>query len=96
MARRGYDVVLRDTVNVEGVRTSDLLLNGSISADVYIPITTNSNRKISAIAKKNSQASQVIVDLSRTNLTPKDFGNVVKRVQNAGGTNIKSIIFINY
>ena len=95
MARRGYDVVLRDPVNVSGVRTSDLLING-IEVDVYTPIITNASRVISAIAKKNSQASQVIVDLSQTNLTPRDFGNAVRRVQNAGATNITSIVFINY
>ncbi|MBP5107925.1 hypothetical protein, partial [Pseudomonas protegens] len=44
-------------------KTSDLLVNG-VSYDVYTPATGNADRIISAIAKKNTQAEGVVLDLS--------------------------------
>ena len=71
-----------------------LLYLGGHALDVYSPKTANPNRIISAIAHKNSQAQGVILDLSRTSVTPDQLGNVLGRVQGAGATNIQEIIIL--
>ncbi len=86
-------MVLRLPVNTPNVRTSDLLVDG-IPYDVYTPKTINPNRIISAIAKKNSQAQGIVLDLTETEVTPIQLGNVLERVQGAGATNIYDIIII--
>lgn len=94
LADKGHHVVLRLPVNTQmGVRTSDLLVDG-IPYDVYTPKTLNPNRIISAIAKKNSQAQGIVLDLTETEVTPNQLGNVLERVQGAGATNIFEIIII--
>lgn len=92
MAGRGSKVILRDVIEggAKG-RTSDLLVDG-LAYDVYTPETSNVNRIISNIAKKNSQAQGVVVDLSKTNVDPSQLSNVLKRVQGAGAKNIKDIV----
>ena len=91
---QGNDVELRmpTGTRAEG-GTSDLLVNGK-TYDVYTPETSNPNRIISAIAKKNSQASGVVLDLSKTSVTEEELGDVLKRVQGSGAKNIKDIIVI--
>ncbi len=90
----GKDVKLRmpSGTRAEG-GTSDLLVN-DVRYDVYTPTTSNADRIVSAIAKKNNQATGVVVDLSKTSVKAADLGNVVQRVQNAGAANIKDIIII--
>ncbi len=91
---KGHHVVLRLPVNTRvGVRTSDLLVDG-VPYDVYTPKTINHNRIISAIAKKNSQAQGIVLDLTETEVTPNQLGNVLERVQGAGATNICDIVII--
>lgn len=36
-------------------------------------------RIISAIAKKNAEASYIVIDLSKTTLKPRDFGNIITK-----------------
>jgi RHS repeat-associated protein len=91
LANLGDDVVLRSASNIK--RTSDLLVNG-VAYDVYTPQTSNVARIVSAIAKKNSQAQGIIVDLSQTALNPGDLGNLLARVRGAGATNITDIIIM--
>ncbi|HMH33194.1 MAG TPA: RHS repeat-associated core domain-containing protein [Puia sp.] len=91
------DVVLRKPIGARsGGETSDLLVNGKLSYDVYTPNTKSLNRLVSAIAKKNSQATGVVIDLNNTTLkiSNDQKANILKRVQNAGGTNIRDIIII--
>ena len=92
MQKLGNDVLLRTPKGLrEAGGTSDLLVNSKISYDVYTPTTTNPNRIISAIAKKNSQATGIIIDLTHTSVNETQLGDVLKRVQNAGATNITDI-----
>jgi filamentous hemagglutinin len=84
-------VVIRDPI--PGRPTSDLLVNG-VPYDIYTPTTANANRIISAIASKNSQASGVVLDLSRTSVTLEELGNVLARVRGAGATNIWDVIIL--
>jgi filamentous hemagglutinin len=90
---KGHHVVLRLPVTQIGVRTSDLLVDG-IPYDVYTPKTMNPNRIISAIAKKNSQAQGIVLDLTETEVTLEQLGNVLERVRGAGATNICDIVII--
>lgn len=95
MKENGYDVILRSPKGLKGDGgTSDLLINYTISYDVYTPKTNNINRIVSAIAKKNSQAEGVILDLTHTNIKQNQLKNILKRVQNAGAKNIKDIKII--
>lgn len=78
--------------------TSDLLVNGK-RYDVYTPETTDPSRIIGGIAKKNSQAEGIILDLSKTSVTSEQLGNVIGRVHgiiNKGGKtpNINDIIIL--
>jgi uncharacterized protein RhaS with RHS repeats len=94
MHSQGNNVVLRPPVGTRANGgTSDLLVNGT-SYDVYTPQTVNTNRIISAIASKNSQAEGIVLDLSQTTVTVEQLGNVLQRVQGAGANNIKNIVII--
>ena len=94
MKNKGYNVELRDPVGTRaGGQTSDLLVNG-VPYDVYTPTTKNASRIISAIAKKNSQTTGIVLDLSETTVTQRELGNILERVQRAGATNIKDIQII--
>lgn len=94
LAKRGNNVILwPPTGSRAGGGTSDLLVN-DIPYDVYTPTTSNPNRIISSIAKKNSQASGVVVDISQTSVTQNQLGNVLKRVRGAGETNITDVIIL--
>lgn len=94
LAARGHNVVLRPPVGTRAAGgTSDLLVNGA-RYDVYTPTTANANRIISAIAKKNTQAQGVVLDLANTPVTSGELGNVLGRVQGAGATNIVDIIIL--
>ena len=97
VAQLGNNVVLRPPIGTRGGGgTSDLLVNG-IAYDVYTPTTSNPSSIISSIAKKNSQASGIVLDLSQTTVSESDLGDILARVKGAieknGGTcNIKDII----
>jgi hypothetical protein len=94
MADLGHDVTLRPPTGTRAAGgTSDLLVDG-VRYDVYTPTTGNPNRIISAIAKKNTQAEGVVLDLSQSSVTQAQLGDALKRVQGAGATNIKNIIII--
>lgn len=94
LADAGHNVVLRPPTGTrEAGGTSDLLVNG-VRYDVYTPTTSNANRIISAIAKKNSQAEGVVLDLSQTSVTRAELGNVLERVRGAGATNIQDVIIL--
>lgn len=81
LASQGRNVVLRQADSAAG-RTSDLLLDG-IPYDVYTPTTGNIDRIVSSIASKGSQVrgGGVVLDLSKSPLTPSDVGNILPRVQ---------------
>ncbi len=67
----GHEVKLRSPIGTRaGGQTSDLLVNG-IDYDVYIPITNIPNRIISAIAAMKDQAARIVLDLSKTSVTPE-------------------------
>ncbi|MES0864368.1 hypothetical protein ABLN87_18610, partial [Ruegeria sp. SCPT10] len=94
MASLGRNVELRDPVGTRaGGGTSDLLVDG-VPYDVYTPTSANPNRIISAIAKKNDQATGIVVDLSNSTVTADQLGNVLGRVNGAGATNITDIVII--
>ena len=94
MKNKGHKVELRDPVGTRSDgKTSDLVVDGK-NYDVYTPKSSNPNRIISEAAKKNSQAEGLVIDLSRTDVTTEQLGNVLKRIQGAGATNINDIIII--
>lgn len=94
MAERGHQVVLRPATGTRASgATSDLLVNG-VPYDVYTPTTSNPDRIISAVAKKNSQAQGVVLDLSKTTVTAEQLGNVMARVRGAGAGRIEDIVII--
>lgn len=80
MKNFGNNVTLRPPTG-QG-RTSDLLVNG-IKYDVYTPETNNVSQIISKMAKKNSQANGIMLDLSKTNVTPDQLSNALARVKGA-------------
>ena len=94
MANAGHHVVLRPP---QGTRasgmTSDLLVDGR-PFDVYTPRTNNPDRIVSAIAKKNSQAQGIVLDLSETKVLREQLGDLLARVRGAGATSIDQIIII--
>ncbi|WP_432803791.1 CdiA C-terminal domain-containing protein [Cupriavidus pauculus] len=73
--------------------TSDLLVNG-VAYDVYTPTTSNPNRIVSAIASKNTQATDIVLDLTNSSVTPEQLGSILQRVRGAGATNITDIKII--
>ncbi len=94
MADLGNEVTLRPPTGTRaGGGTSDLLVNGT-RYDVYTPTTGNPDRIISAIAKKNSQAEGIVLDLSQASVTQAQLGDILRRVQGAGATNIQNIVII--
>ncbi|WP_171495810.1 CdiA C-terminal domain-containing protein [Acinetobacter nosocomialis] len=95
MAAKGNNVVLRSPIGTRAAGgTSDLLVNG-VRWDIYTPNTSNVNRIVSAIGKKNSQAEGIILDISKSNVSPNDLSNLLNRVNGAKATNIRDIIIIN-
>ncbi|SFA64463.1 MULTISPECIES: hemagglutinin repeat-containing protein [unclassified Pseudomonas] len=94
MAAQGKKVELRRPVGTraEG-KTSDLLVDG-VSYDVYTPTTGNADRIISAIAKKNTQAEGIVLDLSRSTVTREQLGDVLRRVNGTGAKKINDIVII--
>jgi hypothetical protein len=98
LAKQGRKVELRDPVNIQNVRTSDLVVDG-IKYDVYTPISTNPKAIIGKTAKKHSQVNGggVVIDLTKCGLKPEDFGNVLARVngyiKSWGKTPMSDIIF---
>jgi filamentous hemagglutinin len=94
MSEQGHDVTLRPPSGTRaGGGTSDLLVDGK-PYDVYTPTTSNPDRIISAIAKKNTQAEGVVLDLTGSSVTRAQLGNVVARVQGAGATKITNVVII--
>jgi Contact-dependent growth inhibition CdiA C-terminal domain len=90
----GHEVVLRDPLGTRaGGRTSDLLVDG-VPYDIYTPKTNNADRIISAIAKKNSQARGIVLDLSHSNVSLEELGNVLERVRGAGAARLEDIIVV--
>lgn len=81
LAAQGRVVVLRQADSAAG-RTSDLLLN-DIPYDVYTPVTGNLSRIVSSIAAKGSQVrgGGVVLDLSRSPLTPEGAADLLPRVR---------------
>lgn len=94
MAAQGKTVTLRQLkgTRAEG-KTSDLTVDG-VNYDVYTPRTNNPNSIISQMAKKNDQTTGIVLDLSKTNLTKEQLGNITGRVNGAGANNIKEIVFM--
>ncbi|MGG1258285.1 hypothetical protein [Brevibacillus parabrevis] len=94
MQSLGNNVTLRAPSGTRaGGGTSDLVVNG-VNYDVYTPTTANVSRIISAIAKKNSQTSGVVLDLSQTTVTAEQLGDVLARVRGTGATNIIDIVIM--
>lgn len=96
MKNLGNDVTIRPPTG-QG-RTSDLLVNG-VQYDVYTPETNNVSNIISKIAKKNSQANGIVLDLSKTNVTANQLSNVLARekwaIESQGKVcNIKNIVIM--
>jgi filamentous hemagglutinin len=85
-------VVLRAADSAAG-RTSDLLVNGT-PYDVYTPTTGNIDRIVSQVVSKGSQVrgGGVVIDLSKSPLTPDQLGNILPRVQ--GVTNQVSNVVV--
>jgi hypothetical protein len=81
LARQGKSVVLR-TADPAAGRMSDLLVNGT-PYDVYAPTTSNVSRIVSQVASKGSQVrgGGVVIDLSKSGLTPDQLGNILPRVK---------------
>ena len=93
LAAQGRNVVLREADPAAG-RTSDLLVDG-VPYDVYTPTTSNVSRIVSAVASKGSQVrgGGIVIDLSKSPITPEELGNILPRVQ--GITNqISEIVVI--
>jgi hypothetical protein len=94
MTNLGNNVTLRPPTGTRaGGGTSDLLVNG-VRYDVYTPTTSNPARIISAIAKKNSQAEGIVLDLSQTNVTARQLGDVLARIRGAGAMNINDVVIL--
>ncbi len=94
MQSLGKDVVLRAPQGTRaGGATSDLLVN-NVNYDVFTPTSNNVNRIISAMAKKNSQTTGIVLDLSKTEVTASQLGNALQRVQGSGAKNIKDIVIM--
>jgi filamentous hemagglutinin len=91
MVNLGKNVILRPPTGAE--RVSDLLVD-NVPYDVYTPTTTNADRIISAIAKKNAQAQGIVLDLSQTTVRIQELGDILARVRGAGATNITDIVVI--
>ncbi|MGE7955221.1 hypothetical protein ACQKQA_01260 [Pseudomonas sp. NPDC089530] len=94
MAAQGRKVELRSPVGTRAEGgASDLLVDG-VRYDVYTPTTSNAGRIISAIAKKNTQAEGVVLDLSKSSVTREQLGDVLRRVNGSGAKNINDIVII--
>jgi len=94
MAGLGKKVELRDPIGTRaGGGTSDLLVDG-IPYDVYTPTTSNPDRIISAIAKKNDQTTGIVLDLSNSSVNPDQLGNILARVNGAGAANITNVVIL--
>jgi hypothetical protein len=94
LASEGNNVILRIPTGTRAAGgTSDLLVNG-VRYDVYTPNSSSANRIISELAKKNSQATRLILDLSNSSVRIEDLRNVLARVRGAGATNITEIRII--
>ena len=94
MAAQGKSVVLRSPSGTRAAGgTSDLLVDG-VRYDVYTPTTSNANRIVSAIARKNSQAEGIVLDLSGSSVTRDQLGNLLRRVNGAGAANIRDIVIL--
>ncbi|WP_152998454.1 hypothetical protein [Pseudomonas syringae] len=94
MAAQGKKVELRSPIGTraEG-KISDLLVDG-IRYDAYTLTTANVGRIISAIAKKNTQAEGIVLDLSKSSVTREQLGDVLRRVNGSGAKNINDIVII--
>jgi len=92
VASQGRNVRLRPPTGTN--RTSDLLVDG-VPYDVYSPITGNVNRIVSAVAKKNSQAQGVVIDLRDSSATSDQLSNILERVRGAGASNINDIMILD-
>ncbi|MCO7219362.1 hypothetical protein NH342_06010 [Klenkia sp. PcliD-1-E] len=81
LAGDGRSVTLRAADPTAG-RMSDLLVDG-IPYDVYTPTTGNIGRIVSQVASKGSQVrgGGVVIDLSKSPITPEQLGNILPRVQ---------------
>jgi RHS repeat-associated protein len=73
-------VILRPPTG-EG-QTSDLLVNGK-AYDIYTPRSGSIKSIVSAILDKNSQATGIVINLFRTDVTRTDLGNLLYRMSRA-------------
>ena len=90
----GNDVTLRPPTGTRaGGGTSDLIVNG-VNYDVYTPITNNPDRIISAIAAKKDQAAGIVLDLSQTNVTATQLGDIMARLKGKGVTTITDVVIM--
>lgn len=86
IAGQGHQVELRNPTGTRaGGGTSDLVVDG-VNWDVYTPTTNNAGRIVSTVASKGSQVlgGGVVVDLSKTSVTPEELGNIEYRVARTG------------
>lgn len=67
-----------------------MLVDG-VNYDVYTPNTNNPDRIISHIAAKKDQASGIVLDLSKTNVTQEQLGNILERLKGKGVTTITDV-----
>lgn len=90
----GNDVTLRPPTGTRtNGGTSDLIVNG-VNYDVYTPTTSNPDRIISAIAAKKDQAVGIVLDLSQTNVTAEQLGDIMARLIGKGVTTIKDVLIM--
>ncbi|MFC3194883.1 RHS repeat-associated core domain-containing protein [Marinicella sediminis] len=98
MASRGANVHLRRESTVDGVRTTDLVVDG-IPYDVYTPTTSNLNNIMRNIKDKNGQANGqslgVVLDLRKSTATQDQLGDIVGRLRGNGYNNILEVIVLD-
>ena len=92
-------------LGIQSVRSSDLLVGGQrgtglggVRYEVYSPTTDRVSNIAREIRGKLSQSDHLVLDLTRTNLSPADFDNIITRVNNMGGvpasTPLREVIFL--
>jgi hypothetical protein len=87
LRKAGLDVHFRTAagdIGVQGVRTSDFLING-IPFEVFSPTTANPSRIVSQLAKKLPQADRFVLNLSQSSVGTADLRNLLGRINNIPG-----------
>lgn len=91
LAAYGNQVELRAATG--NGRLSDLVVN-SRTYDVYTPETNNFINLLGKIAKKNSQAIGIVLDLRNIENIPYSEWSILTRVREMGAENIQDIVVI--